>query len=249
MIAAAALVRAEAARSVNVVAGDLTEAVELLARQCGVDIIYNSTQLRGQKTAGVAGRLNPTEAFKQLLKGTPLTVREEGEALLITSATIAVPPGKAPPVPAPATAPSPPDPMDEVTVEAARKEKLSILQKRVRSLEDDFYAAYNRVNDIPDYRIKCEQRPPPLGTRFSPGRVCAPVLKQICGGYAGNGSAFDGPVVCTTWLPPVDFRKHLQDVITRHPELLETLKERTELIEYYEVVRRQKFRGKIFVWD
>jgi len=65
---------------VNVVAGDLADALESLAKQCGVNLIYASAQLQGLKTAGVRGSLEPLQAFRKLLEGTPLTADcdEEG---------------------------------------------------------------------------------------------------------------------------------------------------------------------------
>ena len=50
---------AETPVAVSVPAGDLSEALELLARQYGVDVIYPSDQLKGKKTQGVVGTLEP----------------------------------------------------------------------------------------------------------------------------------------------------------------------------------------------
>jgi outer membrane receptor protein involved in Fe transport len=91
MVSATALAVADQARTVNVRAGDLVEGLESLAKQCGVDVIYPSNQLRGLKTAGVSGTLEPKEAFKKLIEGTPLTIKEEGGAVLITLPTSQAP--------------------------------------------------------------------------------------------------------------------------------------------------------------
>jgi hypothetical protein len=76
----------ESRRAVNVAAGELTEAVESLAEQCEVDVVYPSGLLNGRSTQGVNGTLATMDAFKRLLEGTPLLLREQGGALLITEA-------------------------------------------------------------------------------------------------------------------------------------------------------------------
>src|SRR5579862_7003879 len=75
---------ADDAKSVNVPAGKLTEAIETLAKQCGVDVIYPSSELKGLRTQGVSGSLEPLEAFKKLIQGTPLIIKEEGGSVLIS---------------------------------------------------------------------------------------------------------------------------------------------------------------------
>jgi hypothetical protein len=75
---------ADTAKSVNVQAGDLSLAIEALAKQCGVYIIYPSEQLKGLSTRGVSGTFETKEAFKKLIEGTPLILSEEGSALLIS---------------------------------------------------------------------------------------------------------------------------------------------------------------------
>lgn len=116
MICAAALAVAETpleiTRAVNVPAGDLMDALESLARQCGVDVIYPGGLLKGRKTQGVNGTLEPVDAFKRLLEGAPLVLSEEGGALLITQAARA---------PQRTTAQSPADPLPEVQIEAWRE--------------------------------------------------------------------------------------------------------------------------------
>lgn len=84
LISASALALADNARQVNVPAGNLIEGLESLAKQCGVDVIYPSTQLKGLKTRGVSGTLEPKEAFRKLIEGTPLLLKEQGSAVLIS---------------------------------------------------------------------------------------------------------------------------------------------------------------------
>lgn len=84
LISASALALADNARQVNVPAGNLIEGLESLAKQCGVDVIYPSNQLKGLKTRGVSGTLEPKEAFRRLIEGTPLILKEQRSAVLIS---------------------------------------------------------------------------------------------------------------------------------------------------------------------
>jgi hypothetical protein len=71
LVTAQAEPRHEAPQVVNVPAGDLGDAVESLARQMGVDVMYRGGTLSGLRTAGVQGRFEVATAFDRLLKGTP----------------------------------------------------------------------------------------------------------------------------------------------------------------------------------
>ena len=84
MAAVAAHAMADTPKPVSVPAGELVDALETLARQCGVDVIYPSGQLKGFKTHGVSGTLETHAAFRKLLEGTPLVLKEEGGAVLIS---------------------------------------------------------------------------------------------------------------------------------------------------------------------
>jgi len=74
---------ADQRKLVDVRAGSLADALETLAKQCGVDVIYPSNQLKGLTTSGVQGELGVLEAFVKLVEGTSLVVREEGASVLI----------------------------------------------------------------------------------------------------------------------------------------------------------------------
>lgn len=71
---------------IDVPAGGLVAALETLAKQADVDIVYQEEQLKGLQTAGVSGNLSPRDAVMKLLEGTPLQLRtdEVSGALLIT---------------------------------------------------------------------------------------------------------------------------------------------------------------------
>jgi iron complex outermembrane receptor protein len=68
---------ADAARPINVPAGDLVTALESLAKQADIELVYQAEQLRGIHTDGVNGTYEPKEAVSLLLKGTQLTIRTD----------------------------------------------------------------------------------------------------------------------------------------------------------------------------
>jgi hypothetical protein len=238
---AATLANADTAKSVRVAAGELTVGIEALAEQCGVDVIYDPGLVKGQKTQGVAGALQPTEAFRKLLDGTGLDIQEEGSALLITKA------GSTPLLGADRfdtlardAAVTPPEPKYQVTVAAARQESLSTLYPRLESLKSEFYAAYNQANDDPRYEVRCKRGEVHLEANLLVlGVVCSPQLKITCSGGDASTNRF-----CTAW-PPKGYCEHLFEVVARHPKLREMLKEYDALAVHYGEVRGEKLKDKI----
>jgi len=57
-------------RSYSVAAGELRNALDALAAQGDIQIIYDPTLVQGKSTRGVAGRFTPIEALQRLLAGT-----------------------------------------------------------------------------------------------------------------------------------------------------------------------------------
>jgi iron complex outermembrane receptor protein len=82
---------------VDVPAGDLTSALESLARQSDIELVYRVEQLKGLQTRGVAGELTPTQAVRKLLEGTPLIIRTDasGAILIGPPASSEAPPNSA----------------------------------------------------------------------------------------------------------------------------------------------------------
>ena len=73
-------------QSINLPADDLVASLELLAKQSGIEFIYDAEQLKGIKTHGVSGDLTPKAAVMKLLEGTNLTLTEHNGAILIAAA-------------------------------------------------------------------------------------------------------------------------------------------------------------------
>ena len=73
-------------RPIDIPAGDLTTALESLARQSDVELVFRTEQLKGIKTHGVSGNLTPAQAVSKLLQGTSLVIRTDPSgAILITA--------------------------------------------------------------------------------------------------------------------------------------------------------------------
>jgi iron complex outermembrane receptor protein len=70
---------------IDIPAGDLIAALDLLAHQTHAELIYSADDLKGLRTRGVHGELTPDTAVRELLEGTQLTaVIHSSGAILIT---------------------------------------------------------------------------------------------------------------------------------------------------------------------
>lgn len=127
--------KAHDAKQVDVPAGDLTSALEALARQSGIELVYQTEQLKGLTTQGVRGHLSPEEAVTKLLEGTTLILRTDpsGAMLIATPRTPAVQPsGRLTPLKGQSVntaqtgsdiGPGATEKLEEVTVTANRREE------------------------------------------------------------------------------------------------------------------------------
>src|SRR5690349_13781199 len=75
--------QADAARPIQVPAGDLVSALDSLARQSGAQFIYQADQLRGLHTGGVSGTLSTGDALKQLLTGSGFVVHRDASGAMV----------------------------------------------------------------------------------------------------------------------------------------------------------------------
>jgi iron complex outermembrane receptor protein len=83
----AAHAMADPAKPVDVPAGNLVPALEALAKQEAVELLYQPEQLKSFYTHGVKGSYTPQDAVRLLLKGTPLELRTDPSgAMVITPA-------------------------------------------------------------------------------------------------------------------------------------------------------------------
>ncbi|MGC4028470.1 MAG: TonB-dependent receptor [Steroidobacteraceae bacterium] len=89
-ISAAEQAKAAVRRTTNIEAGGLAPALQIFAKERGVQIVYRSETVGNRKTSGVSGDLTLDEALTKLLNGTGLTYRyldEEGITIISVSAS------------------------------------------------------------------------------------------------------------------------------------------------------------------
>jgi hypothetical protein len=168
---------------------------------------------------------------------------------------------------APAPSPDKDEPLDTVLVEGTRAELNKTLQEMVLS-EDRFFKRYNELNTKDDFDMMCF-REARVGTRFQrryclavymdkalekEGRDQAYYLKDLYVGADVGGISYslknDPPMLRGP--PPVpsiimiearrkEFKQNMRDVVAKHPELVDMLRERYELGKRHEAMRRKVF--------
>jgi iron complex outermembrane receptor protein len=75
--AAIASALADAPKPIDVPAGALSAALEIISKQAGVELVFRPEQVRGLHTNGVTGTFSAQEAVQKLLEGTPLKLRSD----------------------------------------------------------------------------------------------------------------------------------------------------------------------------
>lgn len=104
---------------IDIPAGNLVTALDSLARQTGVQFVYNADQLAGLHTRGAHDATSARQALDELLAGTGYSARPDGSGAIVIVKSPA--PQAAPSVsrPAPASSP-PPKTLQEVVVTGSR---------------------------------------------------------------------------------------------------------------------------------
>jgi hypothetical protein len=145
--------------------------------------------------------------------------------------------------------------LDEVTVNGERV-KIDALRKQIVQLEDKFYDRYNELNTIDDFDIHCIEEAR-TGTRFIK-RSCRALYQEHA--LADEGQAAfrilqrfreKGPPIADSG-PPLpasliiqqrlpEYKKNLEDVTRRNPELSRLLAERGELIDKYNAALKKNW--------
>ncbi|MEY2854153.1 MAG: hypothetical protein RL030_1285 [Pseudomonadota bacterium] len=150
--------------------------------------------------------------------------------------------------------------LEEVIVTGDRK--LSAARKAIEEAEGRFYGRWNEINGDRAFDIHCFAETP-TGTRLST-RVCVPLfvmniqaaaaqqtLMAMQGGMSADGG---NNVVVTDGTPLImlqreALRKRMLELANSDPELKRALLERARLDQYYQALRKEKFKGRLIVWD
>lgn len=72
-------------QAISIPAGPLTQALNRLAAQSGLEILFDAELAQGKTTRGVKGTLTPAQALKALLAGTGLSARFAGQNQILLS--------------------------------------------------------------------------------------------------------------------------------------------------------------------
>ncbi len=141
------------------------------------------------------------------------------------------------------------EPMPEVEINA-RRESLSHLRAEIVRLEDDFYSKYNQLNADKQYDIECG-RIAPTGSVLK-RRDCVPyssIGRPQTKPRRSSATITAVPASSVILLKWPDFEKTLVKAIQTHPELQQLSASHAAMQKHYAMVRKLKFKGRIFVLD
>jgi hypothetical protein len=144
---------------------------------------------------------------------------------------------------------APESPLPQVEINAQR-EKLHVMRAEMIKLEDQFFAEYNKLNTDHQYDVFCDVEAE-TGTLIRK-RVCRPVFvsratEEEAQALLRGDSA--PPANLTILAKEPDYEKNVLAVINKNPQLRKLVREREALEKRYDAVRKQKLKGKIFVFD
>jgi len=112
---------------IDVPAGDLAAALNILARQSGTQLVYRADELKGRRTAGVRGAASADQALQQLLRGSGLAARRDAA----TGAVLVARQDAAPRLPAPAPAAQDAAPAAAPAAEVTEIETVQVTGSRI----------------------------------------------------------------------------------------------------------------------
>ncbi len=90
---------------IDLPAGELTVALNTLAKQSGTQLVYRADQLKGRRTTGVQGATSTDQALDRLLQGSGFAAKRDASGAVLIVQADATPRRAPPPRPAPQEAP------------------------------------------------------------------------------------------------------------------------------------------------
>jgi hypothetical protein len=222
----------------------LGASLQELAKQSDIQIIFFSKVVEGRRAPALNGTFTPEAALDTLLAGTNLTYHALNERTIEVAPR---PPGAAVPS-TPIAEPKPeggPDaPLAEVEITAERAD-LSAMRAEIIRLENLFYARYNLANTRHQYDVVLCRSLTITGSH---------VDRRLC--ESASLAATSSVRTTWGWLPldetpvsiqaPTDpeelraYQRNMVEVVRKHPELLDLVRQRNELAERYRVARIQR---------
>lgn len=240
MVLGAALPLWTNAASVSMEAQPLGSALQELARQSNIQIIFFSKAVEGHRAPALTGTFTPEEAVARLLEGSGLTYHVLNDRTIEVAAKpdVAARPEVAakPATPAPSAAiRSAAVPQGEVEIIAAR-ETPDAIREQIRKTADRYYAEYNQVNASDEFDIVCTTQRP--GRRRSEQRICEPRFARDARLQAAAARAND-PCAPSARLivlmKTAQYQEAMRDLLANHPELSAI---RQELVARIEALQR-----------
>jgi hypothetical protein len=225
----------------------LGASLQELAKQSGIQIIFFSKVVEGHEAPALNGTFTPEAALDKLLAGTDLTYHSLNERTI--EVAVRPPATSVPWTPLPGPKPdtgsddAPDGPIAEVEITAERA-GLTQLRAEIGRLERQFYSEYNRANTDRRYDvILC----------FSITMTGSHVERRNCR-PAGAGLTIvpwmgDAPIVIQTPTDPRELRayqKNMVEVVRKHPELLELMRQRNQLVERYRAALQERENRDFF---
>jgi hypothetical protein len=225
----------------------LGTSLQQLAEQSGIQIIFFSKVVEGHEAPALNGTFTPEAALDRLLAGTNLTYHALNERTLEVSARtpVASVPWEPMPGPEPPSQDAPDAPIAEVEITAERA-RLSEMRAQIARLESQFYARYNQANTHHQYDVIVCRDLKYTGSHVD-RRYCGPAVALVRMPYLESPPPVDFAVSIETPKDPDQLRAYQQNmvaVVREHPELLELIKKRSELVERYRAAQRQEIEAR-----
>jgi len=228
----------------------LGTSLQELARQSDIQIIFFSKVVEGLRAPAVNGTFTPEAALNRLLAGTNLTFHTLNDRTIEVAPRPPAGPLPWTPTPEPKPEAAADAPLAEVEITAERT-TLSAMRAEIERLENQFYARYNLANTRHEYDVVFCRSFTITGSHLDK-RLCEAAslaatssVRARWGWYQLPLFKDDVPVSIQAPTDPKELRAYQQnmvEVVRQHPELLDLVKQRNELVERYRLAQKQKIR-------